>query len=45
MEGFLTCVESMVLIHEQPAEISKDMEIYRIYCGTFVFQMAIDNRR
>jgi hypothetical protein len=41
MEGFLTCVERMVLSHEEHAEISKEMEIYRISGGTFGVQMAI----
>jgi hypothetical protein len=45
MEGFLTCVERMVLSHEERAEISKEMEIYRMFGGTFGFQMAIADRK
>jgi hypothetical protein len=41
MEGFFTCVERMVLSHEERAEISKEMEIYRMSGGNFGFQMAI----
>jgi hypothetical protein len=45
MEGFLTCVERMVLSHEERAEISKEMEIYRMSSGTFGLQMAIADRK
>jgi hypothetical protein len=45
MEGFLTCVERMVLSHEERAEISKEMEIYMMSGGTFGFQMAIADRK
>ena len=45
MEGFLTCVERMVVSHEERAEISKEMEIYRMSGGTFGFQMAIADRK
>jgi hypothetical protein len=45
MEGFLTCVERMVLSHEEHVEISKEMEIYRMSGGTFGFQMAIADRK
>jgi hypothetical protein len=45
MEGFLTCVEKMVLSHEERVDISKEMEIYRMSGGTFVFQMAIADRK
>ena len=41
MEGFLTCVERMALSHEERAEISKEMEIYRMFDGTFGFQMGL----
>jgi hypothetical protein len=37
MEGFLTCVDRMVLSHEERAEISKETEIYRMSGGTFGF--------
>ena len=45
MEGFLTCVERMVQSHEERAKISKEMEIYRIFGGTFGFHMAIADRK
>jgi hypothetical protein len=45
MEGFLTCVERMVLSREEHVEISKEMEIYRISSGNFGFQMAITDRK
>jgi hypothetical protein len=45
MEGFFTCVERMVLSHEERAKISKEMEIYRMSGGTFGFQMAIADRK
>jgi hypothetical protein len=34
-----------VLSHEERAEISKEMEIYRIYGGTFGFHMDIVDRK
>jgi hypothetical protein len=30
MEGFLTCVERMVVSHDERAKISKEIEIYRM---------------
>jgi hypothetical protein len=45
VEGFLTCVEKMVLSHEEQANISKEMKIYRMPGGTFGFQMAIADRK
>jgi hypothetical protein len=45
MEGFLTCVERMVLSLEERADISKEMEIYRMSGGNFGFQMDIADRK
>jgi hypothetical protein len=45
MEGFLTRVGRMVLSHEECADISKEMEIYRMYGGNFGFHMAIVDRK
>eukprot|EP00253_Pinus_taeda_P023997 PITA_23997 len=40
MDGFLTCVQRMVRSPAERAEISKEMEIYRMACGTFSFEMV-----
>ena len=45
MDGFLTCVQRMVLDPQERAEISKEMEIYRMVGGTFGFDMAVNDRK
>jgi hypothetical protein len=45
MDGFLTCVQRMVLSPQERVEISKEMEIYRIAGGTFGFDMAIEDEK
>jgi hypothetical protein len=45
MDGFLTCVQRMVPSQQERAEISKEMEIYRMSGGTFGFDMAIHDRK
>eukprot|EP00253_Pinus_taeda_P021505 PITA_21505 len=44
MDGFLTCVQRMVRSLAERAEISKEMEIYRMAGGTFGFEMAMTDR-
>ena len=41
MDGFLTCVQRMVLDTQERAEISKEMEICRMASGTFGFDMVV----
>ena len=45
MDGFLTCVQRMVLDLQERAEISKEMEIYMMASGTFGFDMAVNDRK
>ena len=45
VDGFLTCVERMVLDPQERVEISKEMEIYRMAGGTFGFDMAVNDRK
>eukprot|EP00253_Pinus_taeda_P011205 PITA_11205 len=45
MDGFLTCVKRMVRYPAERAEISKEMEIYRMASGTFGFEMAVTDRK
>ena len=44
MDGFLTSVQRMVLDLQERAEISKEMEIYRMAGGTYGFDMAVHDR-
>eukprot|EP00253_Pinus_taeda_P031862 PITA_31862 len=41
MDRFLTCVQRMVRSPAERAEISKEMEIYKMAGGTFGFEMAM----
>jgi hypothetical protein len=45
MDRFLTCVQRMVPSLQERANISKEIEIYRIVGGTFGFDMAIQDRK
>eukprot|EP00253_Pinus_taeda_P014613 PITA_14613 len=45
MDGFFTCVQRMVPSPAERAEISKEMEIYRMAGGTFSFEMALVDRK
>eukprot|EP00253_Pinus_taeda_P001524 PITA_01524 len=45
MDGFLTCVQRIVQSPTERAEISKEMEIYRIASGTFGIEMAVVDRK
>eukprot|EP00253_Pinus_taeda_P034765 PITA_34765 len=45
MDGSLTCVQRMVRSPVERAEISKEMEIYRMAGGTFSFEMVVVNRK
>ena len=45
MDGFLTCVQRMVLDPQERAEISKEMEIYMMAGGTFGFDMVVHDRK
>eukprot|EP00253_Pinus_taeda_P027583 PITA_27583 len=44
MDGFLTCVKRMVQSPAERAEISKEMEIYKMPGGTFGFKMVVTDR-
>ena len=44
MDGFLQCVQRMVLTPSKRVEISRQMEIYRMSGGTFGYDMAIQDR-
>jgi len=44
MDGFLTCVQRMVRSSAEHAEISKEMEIYKMAGGTFGFEMVVTDR-
>eukprot|EP00253_Pinus_taeda_P013050 PITA_13050 len=43
MDEFLTCVQRMVRSTAKRAEISKEMEIYRMAGGTFGFEMVVSD--
>ena len=45
MDGFVTCVQRMVLDLQERAEISKEMEIYRMDGGTFGYDILVDDRK
>ena len=45
MDGFFTFVQRMVPSSAERAEISKEMEIYRMASGTFSFEMAVVDRK
>ena len=45
MDGFFTCVQRMVPSPAKHAEISKEMEIYRMASGTFSFDMDVVDRK
>jgi hypothetical protein len=45
MDGFLTRVQRMMLSLQEHAEISKEIEIYRTFGGTFGFDVAIQDRK
>ena len=45
LDGFLTCVQRMVLDPQERVEISKEMEIHRMDGGTFGFDMVINDRK
>ena len=44
MDGFLSCVHKMVRSPAERIEISKELETYRMACGTFGFEMAVTDR-
>jgi len=44
MDGFFTCVQKMVPNPLERAEISKEMEVYRMAGGTLSFDMAVQDR-
>ena len=44
MDGFLQCVQRMVLTPSECAEISRQMEIYRMAGGTFGYDMDVQDR-
>ena len=44
MDGFFTCVQKMVSSPSERANISKEMEIYRMVGNTFCFDMVIQDR-
>jgi len=44
MDGFFTCVQKMVPNPSERAEISKEMEVYRMAGGTLSFDMAVQDR-
>ena len=44
MDGFFTSVERMVAFEQEREDISKEMVVYRMGCGTFGFNMAIKKR-
>ena len=44
MDGFFTCVQKLVPSPSERAEISKEMEVYRMAGGTLSFDMAIQDR-
>ena len=44
MDGFLQCVHRMVLTPSERAEISRQMEIYRMSGGTFGYDMVVQDR-
>ena len=45
MDGFFSCVQSMVPSPAEHVEISKEMEIYRMAGGTFSIDMAVVDRK
>eukprot|EP00253_Pinus_taeda_P004341 PITA_04341 len=45
MDGFLTCVKRMVRLPTKHAEISKEMEIYRMAGSTFSFETVVVDRK
>ena len=45
MDGSLTCAQRMVPGPQDCAEISKEMEIYRMAGGTFGFDMVVHDRK
>ena len=45
MDGFFTCVQRMVPSPVKCAEISKEMEIYRMVGGTFSFDITVVDRK
>ena len=44
MDGFFSCVQKMVPSPSELAEISKEMEVYRMAGGTLSFDMAMQDR-
>ena len=44
MDGFLQCVQRMVLTPSEHLEISKQMESYRMAGGTFSYDMVVQDR-
>ena len=44
MDGFLQCVQRMVLTPFERADISRQMEIYRMSGGNFGYDMAVQDR-
>ena len=44
MDGFLQCVQRMVLTPSERAEISRQMQIYRMSGGTFGYDMVVQDR-
>jgi hypothetical protein len=44
MDGFLQCVQRMVLTVVECSKISKQMEIYRLVAGTFGYDMVVQDR-
>eukprot|EP00253_Pinus_taeda_P013240 PITA_13240 len=45
MDGFLTCVQRMVRSPTEHAEISKEMEIYKMTGSTFSFEMVVVDKK
>jgi hypothetical protein len=43
MDGFLQCVQRMVLTPIECSEISKQMEVYRLATTTFGYNMVVQN--